>query len=124
MSEECTAKNMLVKIADAVFNMRSLNYKQGASFEAPYIHSFLFSVVCSGSVAPSARFLSFIFDIFRILDQMNASATKTSSGIVCHSLDTTDTTIASLCGIIRHNPATMIPSLGLLRRLRYHTGYS
>lgn len=110
MSEECTAKNMLVKIADAVFNMRPLNYKQGASFEAPYIHSFLFSVVCSDSVAPSAPFLSFIFDIFRILDQMNASATKTSSGIVCHSLDTTDTTIASLCGIIRHNPATMIPS--------------
>lgn len=38
MSEECTAKNMLVKIADVVFNMRPLNYKQGASFEAPYIH--------------------------------------------------------------------------------------
>lgn len=46
MSEECTAKNMLVKIADAVFNMRPLNYKQGASFEAlTFIHSyFLLSV--------------------------------------------------------------------------------
>ena len=36
MSEEYTANNMLVKIADAVFNMRPLNYKQGASFEAPF----------------------------------------------------------------------------------------
>lgn len=46
MSEECTAKNMLVKIADVVFNMRPLNYKQGPLLKPlTFIHSyFLLSV--------------------------------------------------------------------------------
>lgn len=57
MPEECTAKNMLVKIADAVFNMRPLNYKQGASFEAPYIHSFILIFCCLFRLGSSLRAL-------------------------------------------------------------------
>lgn len=46
MSEECTAKKMLVKIADAVFNMRPLNISKGPLLKPlTFIHScFLLSV--------------------------------------------------------------------------------
>ncbi len=47
----------------------------------------------------------------RILEYTNAIATSRSSGIVCHNLETTDITIASLCGIMSISPATIMPSL-------------
>ena len=42
---------------------------------------------------------------------MNASPTRINSGIVCHSLDTTEMTSAYSIGIICDSPHVIIPSL-------------